>query len=136
MRSFRTGGAFVFVYGEVISSQSVGHKGIEKGSTNQYCFECEPVVVGVQTSSGSIANDYWSVLRITIAPRFSSYCHASRRFSDSPPTSIKVAPHFPQREVGRYRIGGGLKLCLAVEDISLQRLGGEGWCLALWVDGD
>ena len=80
-------------------------------------------MVRVQTSSGSIANDYWSVLRITIAPRFSSHFHASRGFSDSPPTSIKVAPHFPQREVGRHHIGRGLKLCLAVEDISLQRLG-------------
>ena len=62
-------------------------------------------MVRVSTSSGSSANDYWSVLRITIAPRFSSHCHASRRFSDSPLTSIKVAPHLLLREVGRYHIG-------------------------------
>ncbi|KDU78759.1 hypothetical protein HMPREF1121_01178 [Porphyromonas sp. KLE 1280] len=39
MRSFRTGGAFVFVYGEVTPSRSVEHKGVEKGSANHYYFE-------------------------------------------------------------------------------------------------
>ena len=73
---------------------------------------------------------------MTIALYISLHYLVSRRFSDSPPTSIKVVPHFPLWEVGRHHIGGGLKLRLAVEDISLQRLGGEGRRLALWVDGD